>query len=72
MFLWAFAYVNYQAFQVGKERRKLEGMIDDIFLSSNGKVYELYKNVIESIRRMDMLSIELENIYCFRKDNNNI
>lgn len=72
LFLWAFAYVNYQAFQVGKERRKLEGMIDDIFLSSNGKVYELYKNVIESIRRMDMLSIELENIYCFRKDNNNI
>ena len=34
LFLWAFAYVNYQAFQVGKERRKLEGMIDDIFLSN--------------------------------------
>lgn len=71
LFFGAFAYVNYQAFQVGKERRKLEGMIDDIFLSSNGKVYELYKNVIESIRRMDILPIELENIYCFRWYNNN-
>ena len=71
LFFWIFDYVNYQVYQVGKERRKLEGMIDDIFLSSNGKVYELYKNVIGSIRRMDMLPIKLENIYCFRWDNNN-
>lgn len=70
LFFWAFAYVNYQAFQVGKERRKLEGMIDDIFLNSNGKIYELYKNVIESIRRMNILPIQLDNIYCFRWDNN--
>lgn len=70
LFFWAFAYVNYQAFQVGKERRKLEGMIDEIFLSSNGKVYELYKSVMESIRQMNMLSIELDNIYCFRWDHN--
>lgn len=71
LFFWIFDYVNYQVYQVGKERRKLEGMIDDVFLSSNGKVYELYKNVIGSIRRMDMLPIKLENIYCFRWDNNN-
>ena len=70
LFFWAFAYVNYQAFQVGKERRKLEGMIDEIFLSSNGKVYELYKSVMESIRQMNMLPIELDNIYCFRWDHN--
>lgn len=67
---WAYAYVNYHAFQVGKERRKLVGMIDDIFLSSNGKVYELYKSVIESIRQMNILPIEIDNIYCFRWERN--
>lgn len=69
LFFFSIAYVNYKIFQMGKESRKLVGMIDDLFLSANGKVHELYKRTIESVSKMNLLSIKLKHIYCFRWEN---
>lgn len=64
-FFLLFAYINYKVFQIGREKQKIEEMIDDLFLKVGSKPYQLYQNLIQMLKKASY-KIFIDDIYCFR------
>ena len=64
-FFLLFAYLNYKVFQIGREKQKIEEMIDDLFLKVGSKPYQLYQNLIQMLKKASY-KIFIDDIYCFR------
>lgn len=64
-FFFLFTYMNYQEFQIGRERQKIAEIIDDLFLKVGSKPYQLYRNLINVLVE-GSFKINIDDIYCFR------